>query len=204
MPGIEPVSHAVQPRRQVGREREIGVVRGGDGAVFEVTGPRRTDHLGTVVVAVGDERGRPREPRPRACETRPDLQPLVAVHRRRGHGAERRSVREDAPDEVVGELRKPQSLVVALVEEEVLAGIGVRHVVVDVTAAARAVGERLGHMRRDGPVLLGELAGHHLEEGVAVRRQSARRCRRSSTRTARSRPRGRTGTGPSRASPCRP
>ena len=40
--------------------------------------------------------------------------------------------------------------------------------VVDVAAAAGAVGEGLGHVGGDGPVPLGVLAGHHLEEGVAV------------------------------------
>ena len=40
--------------------------------------------------------------------------------------------------------------------------------VVDVAAAAGPVGEGLGHVGGDGPVPLGVLAGHHLEEGVAV------------------------------------
>ena len=75
---------------------------------------------------------------------------------------------EYASDEVVRRLRESESLVVALIEEDVLAGRGVGDVVVDVAAAARAVGERLGHVRGDGAVPYGELAGHHLEEGIAV------------------------------------
>ena len=75
---------------------------------------------------------------------------------------------EDTAYEVVGELRQTQALLVVLVQEQVLASRCVLHVEVHVPAAARAVGERLGHVRRYCAVPLGVLARHHLKERVAV------------------------------------
>ena len=75
---------------------------------------------------------------------------------------------EHPAEEVVRQLRAAQAAPVGRVLEQRLARLGVGEVVVDVQAAAGAVAERLGHVRRDRPVLLGELRRRHLEEGDAV------------------------------------
>ena len=156
-------------------------------------GRRDPQHLGAVVVAVGDPDRRPG----RAARRRPELQALVRVDRRRGERAVRARVRLQAADEVVGGLRQAEAARVVLVEEDV------RRRPARATCGSGTVAgqrrERLRHERRDHPVLLGERVHHVAEEDRAVAARRARRRTRSSARTDRSRPRGRSRSCPSRA-----
>ena len=75
---------------------------------------------------------------------------------------------QNPSDEVVGHLGQPETLGVGVVYQDVLPSLGVGYVEVDVAAAAGSVAEGLGHVGGDCTMLSGHLAGHHLEEGVAV------------------------------------
>ncbi len=77
-------------------------------------------------------------------------------------------VMEDAADKMITELRTTQPSRVREILEQTLAALGVREVKVNVQSAAGAVPERLGHVRGDGSVLLGDLGRRHLEEDRPV------------------------------------
>ena len=55
-----------------------------------------------------------------------------------------------------------------MIEANILARLGIGQMKMDVQAAAGAVGERLGHVRDDRSVLLGDLGAQHAEEGDSV------------------------------------
>src|SRR5262245_14861431 len=148
--GIELLLDAVQPSRDVGGQRQVGVAARRYGAVLEVTGPGGTDHLRAIVVAVGDERRRPGEAAPRGEQSRPQLQPLVAVDRRTRHGTQGASVTEHATEEVICCRRAAEAASIGGVVEQRLARLDVGEVVVDVQSAAGAVAERLRHVRQIG------------------------------------------------------
>ena len=65
---------------------------------------------------------------------------------------------------------RPRPCPSLLVQEQVVARVGVLYVEVDVPAAPRAVRKRLRHVRRYCAMLQGVLARHHLEERVPVGR----------------------------------
>ena len=77
-------------------------------------------------------------------------------------------MRLQAADELVGQLGEPHAarIVGRVGLEEVLAVLPQAHV--EVAAVARQVGERLGHERRDQPLLLGQRLDHVAEEDGAV------------------------------------
>src|SRR5215217_9523487 len=99
---IDLVLDAVEAGMEVCGRRQVGVARRVDGAAFHARARQRNSkHVGPVVPAV-----RPEDRRPRKAGHRPGLyKALVRVHSRAGDGRDRRRVREEPADEVVGELR---------------------------------------------------------------------------------------------------
>ena len=165
--GIDPLAHALQARRQHQGGGEVGVDRPVGVAALAAPAPGRHPHrVGAVVRAVGVEDRRPGEARHRPLAH----EALVAVHRRREGGAERPAVAQHAADEVVAGLGEAETagIVARRTGEQVAAGLGVGERHVEMGAVAGAVGEGLGHHRRDQPLLLGVVLRHHAEEGQPV------------------------------------
>ena len=119
-------------------------------------------HGRAVVVAVADVGRGPGG----AGEGAAHHQALVAVDRGGADGRQGRRVGQDAAQELVGQLREAEAVLVGLVGEEVGLALADGHV--DVHAVARPVGEGLGHEGADHAQVVGDLRGGHLEQQVVV------------------------------------
>lgn len=93
--GIELSSDA---RGEVGGERQVRVADARRRAVLDVARLADAEHLGAVVIAVGDERGHPGEAGTRAGERETHLKALKAIHRGEGDRGERFGVGNDPPE----------------------------------------------------------------------------------------------------------
>ena len=96
------------------------------------------------------------------------MQALIAVDRRAGYGTQRTGVVHDAADEMVGQFRAAQPALIFIVDEEIFTGLDSGEMKMRMQAAASAVGKRLGHMRGDSTVFLGDLRSRHLKENDAI------------------------------------
>ena len=129
---VQAALNAVEPSRQIGRQSQIGIGRGRDRAVFKMPLARRADHLRAVVVAIGDKRRRPSKTRTARIDSSAELQALVTVDRRAGDRAQGAGMVQNAAEEVVGQRGAAQAPLVAFVQKEILARLGVGQMVVRV------------------------------------------------------------------------
>src|SRR5262245_21704386 len=131
--GIEPALDAVEPRRENGSGGEIGVAR--TVGQPHLDPPIGNAHAGrTVVVTVRDVGRRPGRTGKRATHD----ETLVRVDRRCTDRRECARVCEQAAEELVTHRRHPESTLVLVVVEQVLA-LGIAHRDVEVRAGAGAV-----------------------------------------------------------------
>ena len=91
---VDLLANAIHTGRDEGGNAEVGIVGGGDGAVLEAARCGVAEHLGAVVVPVGDEGRCPGVAGAAADQRRAHLEPLIAVNGRRGDGAQRARVAE--------------------------------------------------------------------------------------------------------------
>ena len=195
---VEAAVDAVEPGGQLDRHGQVRVGRAVAGPVLHPAAVGDAEHLGPVVPAVGGVGRRPGG----AGIRRADPEALVGVDGRAGHGGHGRPVLDQAADVVVGELGQAEPAGVVGVGEQLGAGLRVPQAGVQVQSGTGQVPERLRHEGGGQAGVVRQRVDHVAVEDRAGRRWSARRSRRSSARTGRSRPRGRWRSWPSRAGSC--
>jgi len=163
--GVEPLLDALQPRREHHRRPQIQIGGNVGGATLHPS-PREGNpqHVGAVVIAIADVDRCPSEARHAALAD----QPLVAVDRGAGDGADGFGVAQNARDELVAQWRELTATRVTRILKQVFARVDVGQGHVVVRPAAGAVGEGFGHEAGKVAVLADDLLHHEAEEGEAI------------------------------------